>query len=251
MGLEGVLQARRDALCGLLNGIDTAAWDPSEDADLTRTYSARTLSRRAANKAELCKRFDVQPDADAPLFCVISRLTEQKGLDALLEAVPDMVERGAMLAVLGSGDRRLETGFRDVAERFPSQVGVVIGYDEALAHLLQGGSDAILIPSRFEPCGLTQLYGLRYGTLPVVARTGGLADTVIDANPAALAVGAATGFVFDDLSVAGFSGVVDRVMTAYGDAKLWQTMQRAAMRQPVGWDMSAKAYMDLYKALAA
>jgi starch synthase len=251
MGLDGVLRARHEALSGLLNGIDTADWDPSEDPALAQTFSARTLTRRSANKAEICARMAIDPDEDAPLFCVISRLTQQKGLDALLKAVPAIVGRGARLAVLGSGERVLETGFREAARAFSGQVGVHIGYDEGLAHLLQGGSDAILIPSRFEPCGLTQLYGLRYGTLPVVARTGGLADTVIDANPAAIAAKAATGFVFDDLSTTGMIGVVDRVLAAYADRKLWRTMQRAAMRQPVGWEQSAEAYRDLYASLAA
>ncbi|CAN0597851.1 unnamed protein product, partial [Laminaria digitata] len=174
------------------------------------------------------------------LFCVVSRLTLQKGLDALAGALPGLIEGGGQLALLGSGDPILEQAFQQAAKRFPGRIGVHIGYDEAFSHLIQAGADAILIPSRFEPCGLTQLYGLRYGTLPVVARTGGLADTVIDANHAALAAEVATGFVFDDVSVDGIGAVLDRVFDAYRNRTLWQKMQTAAMRQPVGWENSAR-----------
>lgn len=250
MGLEGVLQARGPALSGLLNGIDTDVWNPATDPALPRGYDARSLGRKAEARAAIADRLGLDAAATGPLFCVISRLSEQKGLDALLGAVPHLVGRGGALAVLGSGAPDLERGFQDAARAHPGRVGVHIGYDEDLAHLLQGGSDAIVIPSRFEPCGLTQLYGLRYGTLPVVARTGGLADTVIDANPAALDAGAATGFVFDEVSPGGIAQAIDRVIAAHGDKKLWQAMQRAAMRQPVGWEASARGYADLYRALA-
>ena len=250
MGLDGVLRARSHVLTGVLNGIDTDVWNPAEDAGLAEPYDARRLARKARNKAALRDRFGLDDDPDAPLFCVVSRLTDQKGLDALLAAVPHLVSRGAQLAVLGSGQPELEQGFAQAAEAHTGRVGTFIGYDEQLSHLMQGGSDAILIPSRFEPCGLTQLYGLRYGTLPVVARTGGLADTVIDANVAALAVKAATGFVFDDVSGPGLAAVIDRVVDVYADTKLWQSLQRAAMRHPVGWDVSAQAYRDLYSDVA-
>ena len=246
MGLEGVLQARAGALSGVLNGIDTEAWDPATDSALAQTYDFRTLKRKTDNKTALRARLGLDPSSTGPLCCVVSRLTSQKGLDTLLEAVPHLVQRGAQLAVLGTGQPELEQGFRDAAQAHPGQVAAHIGYDEALSHLFQAGSDAILIPSRFEPCGLTQLYGLRYGTLPVVARTGGLADTVIDANVAALVAKAATGFVFSDVTPAGIVQVIDRVIEAHADPKLWQGMQRAAMRHPVGWDSSAEAYRDLY-----
>ena len=246
MGLDGVLRARASVLSGLLNGIDTEVWNPSDDISLAQTYDAKSLKRKAANRAEISQQMRLDPDHPGPLFCVISRLTSQKGLDALLEAVPHLVSSGAQLAVLGTGQPELEQGFSQAASDYPGRVGAIIGYDEPLSHLLQAGSDAILIPSRFEPCGLTQLYGLRYGTLPVVARTGGLADTIIDANLAALAAKAATGFVFDDISGIGIANVIDRVIAAYSDQKQWQSMQRAAMRHPVGWDVSAKGYRDLY-----
>ncbi|MBN7784452.1 glycogen synthase GlgA [Ponticoccus gilvus] len=250
MGLEGVLQARAADLTGILNGIDTGAWNPSADEALARTFDARTLARKAENRAEIAARLGLEP-GEGPLFCVISRLTGQKGLDTLTEAIPHLMAEGAQLALLGSGEPALEEACTRAARQFPGRVGVQIGYDEVFSHLLQGGSDAILIPSRFEPCGLTQLYGLRYGTLPVVARTGGLADTVIDANAAALAVGVATGFVLDTVSRQGIEDAISRVCAAYADRTLWQGMQRAAMRQPVGWETSARAYADLYAALQA
>ncbi len=250
MGLEGVLKSRESILSGILNGIDTGTWDPSSDPALNRGYNARSLGRKADNRAGIAERTGLDPEANGPLFCVISRLTEQKGLDALADAVPHIVNRGGQLAVLGSGQAGLEQAFVDASQRFPGAVGAVIGYDEAFAHLLQGGSDAILIPSRFEPCGLTQLYGLRYGTLPVVARTGGLADTVIDANIAALNTECATGFVFDDVSASGIEAVLDRVFDCFADKKRWQMMQRAAMRQHVGWDQSALEYAQMYQGLS-
>ncbi|WP_170336242.1 glycogen synthase GlgA [Ruegeria arenilitoris] len=250
MGLEGVLKSRERILSGILNGIDTGTWDPSSDPALNRGYNARSLGRKAENRAGIAERAGLDPEATGPLFCVISRLTEQKGLDALADAVPHIVDRGGQLAVLGSGQAALEQAFIGASQRFTGAVGAVIGYDEAFAHLLQGGSDAILIPSRFEPCGLTQLYGLRYGTLPVVARTGGLADTVVDANIAALNAECATGFVFDDVSASGIEAVLDRVFDSFADKKRWQMMQRAAMRQPVGWDQSALEYAQVYQGLS-
>ncbi|MGP6089002.1 glycogen synthase GlgA [Antarctobacter jejuensis] len=249
MGLEGVLQGRTGALSGILNGIDTDAWDPTKDPALPAPFDRKNLSDKAKSRAALVERMGLDPDHDGPIFCVISRLTLQKGLDTLAEVIPALVEGGGQLAVLGSGDPVLENAYRDAAVKFRGKVGVHIGYDEALSHLMQGGSDAILIPSRFEPCGLTQLYGLRYGTLPVVARTGGLADTIIDANQAALAAGVATGFVFDEVSVTGIEGAIARAIDAYADQPLWQQMQKAAMRQPVGWESSAKAYVQMYETL--
>lgn len=251
MGLDGVLNKRADVLTGILNGIDLDAWNPMTDKALAAPYGPKTLTDKAKNRAEVARRMGLDPDHDGPLFCVISRLTLQKGLDALAGALPALVEGGGQLALLGTGDPELEQAFRDAAEQFPGKIGVHIGYDEGFSHLIQAGADAILIPSRFEPCGLTQLYGLRYGTLPVVARTGGLADTVIDANNAACAAGVATGFVFDDVSVAGISAAMSRTIAAHADKPLWQQMQTAAMRQPVGWETSARQYVHMYETLMA
>ena len=249
MGLEGILLVRQGDLTGILNGIDLEVWNPDDDPALVAPYSARTVKRKQQNRAELEARFGLTPNPDAPLFCVVSRLTAQKGLDRLLSVVPALVRRGARLAVLGSGEKAIERGFVAAARTYAGSVGAIIGYDEPLSHLMQGGSDAILIPSRFEPCGLTQLYGLRYGTLPVVARTGGLADTVIDANEAAIAAGCATGVQFSPVTAAALDQAIGRACDLFGQPKLWEKMVRNAMRHPVGWDISAQSYLDLYQTL--
>ncbi|NRB34337.1 MAG: glycogen synthase GlgA [Rhodobacteraceae bacterium] len=247
MGLDGVIAARGGDLSGIVNGIDTEIWNPATDPDIPAPYGPRSLTRKARNRAALAKRFGLSPSEDAPLFCVISRLTRQKGLDLLIDALPALLGRGARLALLGTGDADLESAFCHSAETHPGQIGVVIGYDEALSHLMQAGADAILIPSRFEPCGLTQLYGLRYGTLPVVARTGGLADTVIDANHAALAAGTGTGVQFAPVTQPALEQAILRTCDLYADRKLWAALTRRAMRQPVGWEDSAAQYMTLYQ----
>ena len=196
MGLDGLLRQRADVLTGILNGIDDAVWNPATDAHLAATFDARHLPRRAANKAALQARFGLDVEPKAFLLGVVSRLTLQKGMDLLLEALPAVIGHGAQLALLGAGDKALEAAFAAAAARHPGRVAAVIGYDEALAHLMQAVVDALLVPSRFEPCGLTQLCALRYGAIPIVARVGGLADTVIDANEMALAAGAGTGVQF-------------------------------------------------------
>lgn len=250
MGLEGILAARRADVAGILNGIDLDAWDPQTDAAIALRYSARTWARKAANKTALEDRFGLAARPDAPLFCVISRLTRQKGIDLLIDALPRLVARGARLVVLGSGEADLEAALTEAAKDHPESVAVRIAYDETLSHQMQAGADAILVPSRFEPCGLTQLYGLRYGTLPIVARTGGLADTVIDANDAALRTGCATGFQFSPVTAAGLGDAIDRACDAYADRRQWRAMTARAMKHPVGWERSAEAYAALYRGLA-
>jgi starch synthase len=250
MGLDGLLRARQADLIGILNGIDLDVWNPESDPALTKTYGTRTLKSKSANRAAIEDRFGLSA-GDGPIFCVISRLTSQKGLDLLIECLPDMVDQGGRLALLGSGDPELEQAFIDASVQFPGSVGVVIGYDEALSHLLQGGSDAILIPSRFEPCGLTQLYGLRYGTLPIVARTGGLADTIIDANDAAMVAGCATGFQFAPINATMLGQSIARACALYQSPKDWAAMMRRAMRHPVGWDASAATYLEVYQSVTA
>ena len=249
MGLEGVIAARRAEVRGILNGIDLEVWNPESDPHIAAHYSARAPARKAGNRAGLVRRLGLDAGATGPLFCVVSRLTRQKGLDLLLQVLPRLIARGASLALLGAGDPDLESAFQAAAEDHPGRVGAVIGWDEPLSHLMQAGSDAILVPSRFEPCGLTQLCGLRYGTLPVVARTGGLADTVIDANEAALRAGAATGFQLSPVSAAPLVDAVDRACDAFADKRLWSAMVRRAMRHPVGWDASADAYATIYSEL--
>lgn len=251
MGLGGVLRGRADALTGIVNGIDETVWDPNTDPNIERPYGVRALTNKAANKSALQRHFKLKRRRRVPLFCVVSRLTEQKGLDLLLEALPLLLARGAQLAVLGSGDPAIEKAFLEAAARHRGQVGVVIGYDEPLSHRMQAGADAIVIPSRFEPCGLTQLYGLRYGTLPVVARVGGLADTVIDANEAALRDRVATGFQFAPVTADSLRAALARACDLYADLRLWRAVQRRAMAQDVGWSRPAAAYDALYSRLLA
>jgi starch synthase len=246
MGLDGLLRKRQSDLHGILNGIDLDVWNPETDARIVATYSATKLAGKKKNRAELEARFGLTK-GDGPLFCVVSRLTSQKGLDMLLDCLPDLVAKDGRLALLGSGDPYLERAFIDASNDYAGSVGTIIGYDEDLSHLMQAGSDAILIPSRFEPCGLTQLYGLRYGTLPVVARTGGLADTVIDANEAALLANCATGIQFAPINGIMFGHAISRTCALFEKPKIWAGMMRRAMRHPVGWDLSAATYLDVYK----
>ena len=248
LGLEGLLNGRADTVVGILNGVDTKAWDPATDPALVQKYTANTIHNRRINKQAVAEKFGLD-GIDGPLFCVISRLTDQKGMDLLLQAVDGLVGLGGRLVVLGSGEAYLEDGFRHLAGKYPGKVGLVTGYNEALSHLMQGGCDAILIPSRFEPCGLTQLYGLRYGCVPVVSRSGGLADTVIDANPAAISAEVATGIVFDPDSAHMLFGAIRRAVRLYNDKNLWKKIQRRGMKSDVSWETSAARYADLYATL--
>ncbi len=247
MGLQGILRARETDVSGILNGIDMAAWDPATDPALRARYA--TPRGKARNKKALRREFGL-PETDGPLAVVISRLTHQKGLDLLLEALPAFVDRGGQLALLGSGDRDLERAFVAAAAEHPL-VSVRFGYDEALSHRMIAGADAILVPSRFEPCGLTQLYGLRYGTIPLVAYTGGLVDTVIDATPMALRSGVATGVQFHPVTSDALAFALIRLIDLYRDADTWSRLQRNAMRQPVGWENSATEYAALYEAITS
>lgn len=248
MGLDGLINGRADRLHGILNGVDTAIWDPATDPLIARRFTGRALAGRVANRRALEARFGLEHD-DAPLFIIVSRLTWQKGMDMVADVIDHLVGSGGKLAVLGSGDQLLEGAFLAAADRHLGRVGTQIGYDEPLSHLMQAGGDAILIPSRFEPCGLTQLYGLRYGCVPVVARVGGLADTVIDANEAAIGVGAATGIVFAPSDPLALQGAIGRTMRLHADKAQWQAMQRAGMKGDFSWTHSAARYADLFRAL--
>lgn len=248
MGLDGLLNLRAASLHGILNGIDTAEWDPAADRHLAVNYSARGMQARKANRHALEARFDLQADG-SPLVCVISRLTWQKGMDILAAEFDRLIDAGVRLAILGSGDQALEGALLAGAARHRGRAGVVIGYDEPLAHLLQAGADAILIPSRFEPCGLTQLYALRYGCVPLVARTGGLADTVVDANHAAMCAGSATGLMFEPGSGDAMVDAVARAAALYRDGRSWNRMQKQGMKAEVSWTASAREYLELYRTL--
>lgn len=248
MGLDGLLRARRSVVSGIVNGIDTDVWNPAADDDLVANYNERTLPKRAANKRALEQRFGLEP-GDGILHCVVSRLTWQKGMDILAGSLDQLVASGARLAMIGSGEAAIEKAFLEGAQRHGGRVGVVTAYDEKLSHLMQGGGDTIVIPSRFEPCGLTQLYGLRYGCVPIVARTGGLADTIIDANDAALAAGVATGLQFSPVDGPPLEAALVRAARVFGNRQAWSTMQRRGMESDVSWDHSAEAYADLYRNL--
>ena len=251
IGLNGLLQARQHDLCGILNGIDLDIWNPQTDPALPANYSARNRVNKRKSRDALAARFGLEINPTSPLFCVISRLTEQKGLDLLLEVLPGLVDRGGQLALLGSGSPELERGFELAAKTNPGKIGVVIGYDEELSHLIQAGSDTILVPSRFEPCGLTQLYGLRYGTLPVVAKTGGLADTVVDASKENLRAKTATGAQFSPINAEQLRKAIDQTCNLFAKPRIWRQMVGTAMRTPVGWEDSAPKYLELYRETAA
>ena len=251
MGLDGLLRDRSDALSGILNGIDERVWDPARDPLLPATFDGRSLGRRAINKAALQARFGLAPEPAVLLLGVISRLTWQKGMDLLLESLPAIDRARAQLVVVGSGDKALEEAFTAATRSRAGRMATLIGYDEALAHLVQGGVDALLVPSRFEPCGLTQLAALRYGALPVVSRVGGLADTVIDANEMALAAGAGTGIVFSPVTRETIAIAIDRTAALWKHPTVWRRIQTRAMTTDVGWTRPAKRYAALYRELAA
>src|SRR5471032_1672270 len=229
MALDGLLRARADVVQGIVNGIDVDVWNPETDAHLPQPYAAEEVHLRASNKAALQRRMDLEVKPNAPLFGVVTRISSQKGLDLLLECLPALREQGGQLALLGSGDRVLEAAFAEEARTYAGAIGCVFDYDESVAHLMQAGSDFILVPSRFEPCGLTQLCALRYGAPPIVARVGGLADTVIDANEAALAAGVATGLQFAPPAVDQLAYALRRAAALYADARAMRRLRLNGM----------------------
>jgi starch synthase len=251
MALDGLLRTRAAFVDGIVNGIDDEIWNPETDATLPKTYSALRIEDRVVDREGLQTRFGLAHEADAPLFGVVSRLTSQKGLDLLLACLPGLVERGGQLALLGTGEPSLQQGFAAIAEAYPESVGCVIGYDETLAHLIQAGCDFLVVPSRFEPCGLTQLCALRYGAAPLVARVGGLADTVIDANEAAVTAGVATGVQFYPPDIGALDHAISRAFDLYRDPELMRRLRLNGMRADVSWRQPAKRYATLYAKLAS
>jgi starch synthase len=251
MGLDGLLRQRADVLTGILNGIDETVWNPATDTHLAARFDAKHLARRAANKTALQASVGLDTDRATFVLGVVSRLTSQKGMDLLLDALPAVIASGAQLALLGSGEKLLERDFAAAASRHPGRVAAIIGYDESIAHQVQAGADAMLVPSRFEPCGLTQLCAQRYGAIPIVARVGGLADTVIDANEMALAAGTGTGIQFAPVTRGNLELAIDRAIALWRDPASWRRMQLRAMATDVGWNRPAKRYAALFRALAA
>jgi starch synthase len=249
MGFDGLLRTRARVLHGIRNGIDETVWNPAADPLIAAGFSEDGLEQRAANKGAVQARFGLEADPDALLFGVISRLTWQKGLDLLLAGLDGLLRLGAQLVLLGSGEPALEAGFGAAAAAHPGRIGCAIGYDEALAHQIQAGADALLVPSRFEPCGLTQLCALRYGALPVVARVGGLADTVIDANEAALDAGTGSGVQFAPVTREMLEVAMQRVGALWRQKAAWRRLQVNAMRADVSWRRPAARYAGLFREL--
>jgi starch synthase len=250
MGLAGLFRSRAAAVFGILNGIDTDVWNPATDELIAARYDADDFAARAANKAALQNRLGLAADPGRLLIAVVSRLAWQKGLDLLHEVLPALSAIGAQLAVLGSGEAALEAGFAAAARQNPQAVACVFGFDETLAHLMQAGADAVLVPSRFEPCGLTQLIAQRYGAIPVVARVGGLADTVIDANEVGIAAGVGTGIQFSPVDTDALTTALHRAMQLWRQPERWRRMQRNAMALDVSWTEPARHYASLYRRLS-
>ncbi len=246
-GLDPLLAHRREHLLGILNGADYEAWNPASDPHLEHHYDADDLAGKARNKAALQKKFALPKRPRTPIIGMISRLAEQKGFDLLLAALPGIMTKKVQLVILGSGDKQIEQALRQAQAEFPEQIGLQIGYDEALSHRIEAGADLFLMPSRYEPCGLNQIYSLRYGTVPVVHRTGGLADTVVDLTPDNLARETATGFVFDEATASDLRAAVFRALETYRRKDVWQQLLQRGMRQDFSWDSSARRYLDLYR----
>jgi starch synthase len=239
-GLEGLLAGRAEHLRGILNGVDYSRWDPASDPHIAARYSAEALDGKRACKAALQRELGLEVRDDAFLLGSVSRLTSQKGVDLLLAALPAILDRTTQIALLGSGDKAMERGFAAAAKKFPGRVGLRIGYDEPLAHRIEAGADTFVMPSRFEPCGLNQMYSLRYGTPPIVHRVGGLADTVEDG---------VTGFVFNEPRVAALIGGVKRAAAAFAKREVWRPMQLRGMAKDFGWPRAAKEYLEVYNSL--
>jgi len=247
-GFDGILAARGDRLVGILNGIDQDTWDPSRDPYLPATYTARTLAGKRASKAALLEEFGLPAEAiDRPLVGMVGRLTEQKGHDLIAGVAEELVGLEASFVLIGTGEPRFEDLWRGMARRAPDRVAVRIGFDERLAHLIEAGADMFLMPSRFEPCGLNQMYSLRYGTVPIVRATGGLFDTVRDFDPA---TGRGTGFTFVPYEPWALMDAISRALAAYGRRDWWLKLIRAGMRQNHSWDLSAREYVKVYSQAA-
>lgn len=245
-GLDGLLRHRQQVLSGIINGIDMDEWNPGTDSRLIQNYNRRTLAKKTNNKTALQKEFKLPREADTLLFGFIGRLVEQKGLDNILSSLPELLEEPVQFVFLGSGQREYEQALTELAAQYPEKIAVQIGYSEELSHRIEAGADAFLMPSTFEPCGLNQLYSLRYGTLPVVRKVGGLNDTVTDISQKNLDSGSATGVVFSGTGEESLLNALQRTQKLYRDKALWKQVQLAAMKQDFSWHRSAQAYLDLY-----
>ena len=246
-GLEGLLSHRADHFSGIINGIDYDEWNPATDSRIPYHYDHHSFHLKQQNKAALQRAFGLPEQPDAPLFGYIGRLVEQKGVDLILQVIPGILDRGGQVVMLGSGERRLEQAMREIHQRYPRQIGLFIGYDEDRAHQIEAGCDAFMMPSRFEPCGLNQIYSLRYGTVPIVRHTGGLADTIVDVTPETLSNGTATGFHFYKTTATALWKTVERALDFYQHSRShWQRLAITGMQQDLSWSTSAEHYQALY-----
>ncbi len=245
-GLQGLLFNRREVLTGILNGIDTSEWNPATDPNLVDSYDVTDISGKSANKRELQKRMGLHIDPDLPLFGLVGRFTHQKGVDLVLEIAPQLIALPAQLVLLGSGDVEMQRTALELSHHYSGQISAYVGFDESLSHLIEAGTDIFLMPSRFEPCGLNQMYSQRYGTPPLVHATGGLIDTVLDCNVASLEQNLASGFVFHSMDTPSLLATARRAAMAYHDKKIWRALQHNCMVKDFGWNQSATAYHDIY-----
>ncbi len=245
-GLEGLLSHKHTVLSGILNGMDVDQWDPATDSYIPSTYSAKTIKQKLPNKTTLQQKMSLPIDENIPLLGLISRLVEQKGIDLILGCLPYLTKLPLQFVLLGSGDKSIELKIQNFANLYPDKIAVAIGYDEQLAHQIEAGADIFLMPSRFEPCGLNQMYSQRYGTVPIVRKTGGLADTIVDAMPHTIADGSATGVSFNDATAGALLEAIKRTLVLFENKPCWRKIQQSAMKKDFSWTNSANQYLSLY-----
>ncbi|MDD5580289.1 MAG: glycogen synthase GlgA [Methylobacter sp.] len=248
-GLEGLLNHRKDSLTGIINGIDPEQWNPETDLFIAQQFNAALLNKKQINKSALQTKFSLPVSDHIPLFGMISRLVEQKGIDMLIKCLPEIIDIPIQLVLVGSGNKGFEKKLQNLAALYPENIAITIGYDEALAHVIEAGADLFLMPSKFEPCGLNQMYSQLYGTIPVVRKTGGLADTVIDALPETIANNTATGIVFNEATAGALLEAVKRAAILYNSPAIWKKLQTNAMKKDFSWKRSAEQYLALYQSI--
>ncbi|HZW87241.1 MAG TPA: glycogen synthase GlgA [Gallionella sp.] len=248
-GMQGLLSERRDHLSGILNGIDTDEWDPASDPHLSKKYSVAHMAGKAANKQALQSKMGLNLEPETPLLGVVSRFTQQKGLDLLLEIAPRLIELPVQLALLGHGDVKMQQAARELALRYPGKIATVTGFNEKLSHQIEAGADMFVMPSRFEPCGLNQLYSQCYGTPPIVHATGGLVDSVVDCTAETLKDGSASGFMFKGMTTENLYVAIQRAVTLYCNTRQWKTLCKNCMSKNFSWNASAEAYLAIYSRL--
>ncbi len=248
-GLEGLLSHRREDLIGIINGIDQDYWNPETDEYIPQQYKSTTLKKKSLNKASLQRRFALPVDEEIPVIALISRLVQQKGIDLVIDSLPHLATMPLQFIVLGSGDKSYERRLENLARLYPGKIAISLGYNEKLSHLIEAGADIFFMPSRFEPCGLNQMYSQRYGTVPIVRRTGGLADTVVDSLPHSIEEQSATGIVFNEPAADSLLEATKRAILLFQDKRSWKTIQQTGMHRDFSWQNSAVQYLKIYQQL--